>query len=299
MALAERWPILAGAPLHGTELKMNDNTSALHPLDRTWAVGDLQGCLDSLIDLKASLPGDARLWLVGDLVNRGPRSLASLRWAMSQGDEIVTVLGNHDLHLLAVATGIRNPQRGDTLDEILAAPDRDALIDWVRTRPLAHFQHGWLMVHAGLLPQWSVERALELAAEVQEVLSGPRWVDFLREMYGNEPARWSDSLRGSDRLRIIVNALTRLRYCSADGTMDFKAKQGPGAASPGLLPWFDLPDRRSAGCPIVFGHWSSLGFLDRPDLLALDTGCVWGGTLTAVRLSDRKTVQANCPGPHG
>jgi bis(5'-nucleosyl)-tetraphosphatase (symmetrical) len=276
---------------------MNAYASTSHPSDRIWAVGDLQGCLDSLIELKTRLPGDARLWLVGDLVNRGPRSLASLRWAMDQGDTIVTVLGNHDLHLLAVATGIRKPQRGDTLGEILAASDRDTLIDWLRTRPLAHCEHGWLMVHAGLLPQWSVERALQLAAEVQEVLSGPRWIDFLREMYGNEPARWSDSLHGTDRLRVIVNAFTRLRYCKADGTIDFKAKQGPQDAPPDLLPWFDAPDRQSAGTPIVFGHWSSLGFLDRPDLLALDTGCVWGGALTAVRLSDRKIVQANCVGP--
>jgi bis(5'-nucleosyl)-tetraphosphatase (symmetrical) len=267
-----------------------------HPATpETWAIGDLQGCLDSLLELRSQLPNDARLWLTGDLVNRGPRSLESLRWAIAQGDRLVTVLGNHDLHLLAVAAGIRKAHRTDTLSDILAAPDRDALIDWVRTRPLAHFDQGWLMVHAGVLPQWSLERTLELSEEVRRVMAGPRWIDFLREMYGNQPARWSDSLRGHDRLRVIVNALTRLRFCTADGEMEFTTREGAGGAPAGHFPWFEVPGRRTAGTPIVFGHWSTLGLVNRPDLLAIDTGCVWGGKLTAVRLCDRAMIQCECP----
>ncbi len=262
--------------------------------DETWAIGDLQGCLDSLLRLLPQLPADARLWMPGDIVNRGPRSADSLRWAMSQGERLVAVLGNHDLHLLAVAAGIRRAHRTDTLDDILGAPDRDALIDWVRTRPLAHFEDGWLMVHAGVLPQWSVARTLELAEEVRAVLSGPRWIDFLREMYGNEPAEWSDGLRGHDRLRVIVNALTRIRFCTPAGRMDFAAKEGLDAAPPGHRPWFDVPQRATAGTPIVFGHWAALGLIDRPDLLAIDTGCVWGRALTAVRLADRALRSVQC-----
>ncbi|NLD69629.1 MAG: symmetrical bis(5'-nucleosyl)-tetraphosphatase [Limnobacter sp.] len=264
-----------------------------------WVIGDVQGCLDCLLELVDRLPADARLWLVGDLVNRGPRSLDTLRWAMRQGERLVSVLGNHDLHLLAVAAGIRSAHANDTLDEILAAPDRDALIDWVRRRPLAHFEHGWLMVHAGLLPQWSAGQAVELASEVQRVLAGSEWLAFLREMYGNEPARWSDSLRGADRLRVIVNSLTRLRFCSDQGVMEFRTKGEPGDAPPGFMPWFEVPGRASADTPIVFGHWSALGLLQRPKLLALDTGCVWGGALTAARLSDRKLVQVRCGGRSG
>ena len=260
----------------------------------TWAIGDLQGCLDSLLCLLPQLPTDARLWMPGDLVNRGPRSLDSLRWAIAQGERLVAVLGNHDLHLLAVAAGIRRAHRTDTLDDILGAPDRDALIDWVRSRPLAHFERGWLMVHAGVLPQWSVARTLELAGEVHRVLSGPDWMAFLREMYGNEPSAWSDSLRGNDRLRVIVNALTRIRFCTPDGRMDFAAKEGVDHAPDGHLPWFEVPGRASAGTPIVFGHWAALGFMDRPDLLSIDTGCVWGRQLTAVRLSDRAKRSVDC-----
>lgn len=260
----------------------------------TWAIGDVQGCLDSLHALLQEIPSSARLWLVGDLVNRGSRSLDALRWAIEQGDRVVTVLGNHDLHLLAVAAGIRRAHRTDTLDDILCAPDRDALLDWVRTRPLAHFEDGWLMVHAGVLPQWSVERTLELADEVHRMLSGPRWLDFLREMYGNEPAQWSDSLRGNDRLRVIVNALTRIRFCTPDGRMEFTAKEGVDHAPAGYLPWFDVPGRATADTPIVFGHWAALGWLDRPDLLSIDTGCVWGRELTAVRLRDRRALSVGC-----
>jgi bis(5'-nucleosyl)-tetraphosphatase (symmetrical) len=274
----------------------------VHPAPDVYAIGDVQGCHDALRALVARIDGGAapgqappRLWLVGDLVNRGPQSLAALRWAMANEHRLTAVLGNHDLHLLAVAAGIRPEHRSDTLRGILAAPDAADLVDWVRRRPLAHLAEGWLMVHAGVMPQWSAQRTVELAAEVQQVLAGPRWVEFLRVMYGNEPARWSESLAGPDRLRVIVNALTRLRFCAADGTMNFTLKEGADAAPPGLMPWFEVPGRASAGTPIVFGHWSTLGLTMRPDLLGLDTGCVWGGALTAVRLRDRSLVQVRCP----
>jgi bis(5'-nucleosyl)-tetraphosphatase (symmetrical) len=235
-----------------------------------------------------------RLWLVGDLVNRGPDSLGTLRWAIANEHRVTVVLGNHDLHLLAVAAGIRPMHRTDTLAEILAAPDAAELIDWVRRRPLAHLEADHLLVHAGVLPQWSARRTVELAAEVQQVLSGPRWIDFLRVMYGNEPSRWDDALGGADRLRVIVNALTRLRFCTADGTMEFRTKDSAAAAPPGHLPWFEVPDRASRDVTVVFGHWSTLGLVNRPALLGLDTGCVWGGALTAVRLGDRAITQIRC-----
>ncbi|HVL57812.1 MAG TPA: symmetrical bis(5'-nucleosyl)-tetraphosphatase [Burkholderiaceae bacterium] len=267
------------------------------------AIGDPQGCLDSLQALVGRLERSAadagmaapRLWLTGDLVNRGPRSLATLRWAIGQGERVVTVLGNHDLHLLAVAAGARPAHRRDTLHDVLAAPDRDALIEWLRQRPIAHLEQGHLLVHAGVLPQWSAERTMKLAAEVEAVLRGPDWADFLRQMYGDEPSRWHDDLRGVDRLRVIVNALTRLRFLRADGSIDLRLKEGANAAPAGHLPWFDAPDRRSADVTVVFGHWSTLGLLLRPNLIGLDTGCVWGGALTAVRLSDRAVTQVPCP----
>ena len=260
-----------------------------------WVIGDLQGCLDPLLALVDQIPPDAPIWLTGDLINRGPRSLDTLRWVIAQGDRITTVLGNHDLHLLSIAAGIRKPHRSDTYDEILAAPDRDPLLDWIRTRPLAHSGHGWLMVHAGVLPQWSVEQTLALASELQQVLSGPGWIEFLPRMYGNEPSRWDESLDGADRLRIIVNALTRMRFVDASGRMEFATKEGLGAAPTGFMPWYDVPGRATADTPIVFGHWSALGLINRPDLVAIDTGCVWGRQLSAMRLSDRRVLQVQCP----
>lgn len=263
----------------------------------TLAIGDIQGCRDCLERLLQACGGDAHgpLWFTGDLVNRGPDSLGTLRWAMDAGDRLVTVLGNHDLHLLAVAAGIRRPHRSDTLDAVLAAPDRDALIDWLRRQPLAVLRDGHLMVHAGVLPQWDAARVVQLAGEVQAALSGPGWRDFLATMYGNEPLRWDDGLQGPDRLRVIVNALTRLRFCTPDGEMEFRTKEGPGGAPEGYLPWFDAPGRRTADVTVVFGHWSMLGLVQRPGLLGLDTGCVWGGELTAVRLEDRAIRRVPCP----
>ncbi|WP_317202339.1 symmetrical bis(5'-nucleosyl)-tetraphosphatase [Janthinobacterium sp.] len=269
---------------------------------KTYVIGDLQGCHDQNLALLERIAQantePARLLFAGDLVNRGPQSLATLRHvhALARDGRADSVLGNHDLHLLAVSQGIRPPHAGDTLDEILAAPDRGELIDWLRHRPLALPHDGHLLVHAGVLPQWSAQRALELAGEVEAALRGPGWVDFLRGMYGNGPDAWSEDLRGAARLRCIVNALTRLRFCTPDGVMDFKMKES-GSAPPGsgLLPWFDAPHRRSADATVVFGHWSALGLLLRPGLIGLDSGCVWGGKLSAVCLDDGGLLQVDCP----
>ncbi len=263
----------------------------------TYAIGDLQGCQPSLLPLLERIDTEAgtRLIFVGDLVNRGPQSLATLRTVRQLGSRATALLGNHDLHLLAVSQGIRKRHASDTIDDILQADDRRELLDWVRRRPLAHLEQGHLMVHAGVLPLWTVEQTLDLAHEVETVLRGPDWVDFLRDMYGNQPVKWDDRLTGSDRLRCIVNALTRIRYCTADGAMELTSKEAFGPAHAGLVPWFDMPQRQSAGTPIVFGHWSTLGLTLRPDLIGLDTGCVWGGKLTACRLDDRAIIQVDCP----
>ncbi|MDB5763978.1 MAG: symmetrical bis(5-nucleosyl)-tetraphosphatase [Herminiimonas sp.] len=263
-----------------------------------YAIGDVQGCHSRLMALfekiDVSSP-ETKIIFTGDLVNRGPQSLATLRQIRALGDTANMVLGNHDLHLLAAAHGIRKTHASDTLDDILDAPDRDELLDWLRRQPLAHFENGHLLVHAGVLPQWTAEQTLGLAHEVETVLRGPDWVDFLREMYGNTPARWDDALEGADRLRCIVNALTRIRFCTADGTMEFSKVEGATAAPPGYFPWFDAPGRKTEDVVVVFGHWSTLGLVMRPDLIGLDTGCVWGGKLTAVRLEDRAVFQVDCP----
>ncbi|KAB2868610.1 MAG: symmetrical bis(5'-nucleosyl)-tetraphosphatase, partial [Burkholderiaceae bacterium] len=225
------------------------------------------------------------LVVLGDLINRGPASLAALRRLIALGGSGQCLLGNHDLHLLAVSQGVRRPHRVDTIGDILAAPDREALLDWLRQRPLALMERGWLLVHAGVLPEWDAAQTIALAGEAQSMLrDDDAFAAFVPRMYGDLPARWDDALRGDDRLRVIVNALTRLRFCSADGTMEFSVKDGAAAAPPGYAPWFDIASRRTAGTPIAFGHWSTLGLVDRPDLLALDTGCVWGGHLTAARI---------------
>ena len=264
-----------------------------------YAIGDVQGCqqqLQALLEQIDAATPHSQLWFAGDLVSRGPKSLETLRQVRALGAAAVTVLGNHDLHLLAIATGIRKQKQWDSLGSIFDAPDRDDLLDWLRHRPLAHLERGHLLVHAGVLPQWSAQQARELAREVELVLQGPDWIDFLREMYGNQPAKWDDGLRGIERLRCIVNGLTRLRFCSAAGEMEFLANEGVGKAPPGFLPWFDVPGRRTENVTVVFGHWSTLGLMLRPNLAALDTGCVWGGQLTAVRLEDRAVFQVDCPG---
>ncbi len=271
-----------------------------------YCIGDLQGCNQALerlleqIDFSASR--DTAL-LLGDLVNRGPDSLAVLRRCKTADGALLSLLGNHDLHLLAVAAGVRAPSRRDTLAEVLAAPDCQVLLGWLREQPLARSHgHGGahlLAVHAGVLPGWSQEDTLALAAEVEQELRGPGHVPFLREMYGNHPTGWDNALQGSERLRVIVNGLTRLRFCTPDGAMDFSSNESAETAPPGLLPWFDAPGRRTAGALVAFGHWSTLGKLDRSDLLGLDTGCVWGGCLSAVRfgenLAQREWLQVPCP----
>ena len=266
-----------------------------------YLIGDLQGCCDALERLLRKLdfsPSRDRLYLLGDLVNRGPASLATLRRLQGLGAAATCLLGNHDLHLLAASAGARARHRSDTLGEILEAPDREGLLDWLRHQQLACHAHGWLMVHAGVVPQWSREQTLALAAEVQAVLRGPDLADFLHQMYGNTPMRWKDSLEGTERLRCIVNVLTRLRFCDARGEMDFKTKEGADAAPGGFMPWFEVPGRRTAEQPIAFGHWSTLGLVRRPTLLALDTGCVWGGSLSAACIDDagevRDLVQVEC-----
>lgn len=264
-------------------------------------IGDVQGCdgaLQRLLDAIAFSPSRDRLVLLGDLVNRGPQSARVLRRLMGYGDAACCLLGNHDLHLLAVACGVRKPHRSDTLDELLASPDAPALLEWLRHRPLAVREAGVLCVHAGVLPAWTAQDTLRLAAEVQSVLRGPAWPGFLRQMYGNQPDAWNESLQGADRLRVITNALTRLRYCTAQGQMEFATKEGTASAPAGLMPWFDVPGRRTAGDVIAFGHWSTLGWRERPDILPLDTGCVWGGSLSALRLGpnagDRELIQIAC-----
>ncbi|HYH42887.1 MAG TPA: symmetrical bis(5'-nucleosyl)-tetraphosphatase [Burkholderiales bacterium] len=262
----------------------------------TYAIGDIQGCYDELrrlLDRIAFDPARDTLWIVGDLVNRGAQSLETLRYVSSLGDRAVTVLGNHDFHCLVVAAGVRKPHRGDTLDAILEAPDREELLHWLRGRKLMHAGEGYALVHAGLLPQWTIPEALGLAAEVEAVLQGPDHAQFLRHLYGNTPDAWNASLKGYDRLRVIVNAMTRLRLCDVHGVMEFSHKTA-GDLPPGYLPWFDVPGRASADTPIVCGHWAALGLMLRDDLAAIDTGCVWGRELSALRLEDRRLYQCEC-----
>lgn len=264
----------------------------------TYAIGDLQGCHVSLLRLLDELkfdPAADRLWFVGDLVNRGPDSLAVLRFVKGLGDAAISVLGNHDLHLLSLAEGFGRTHKGDTLDDVLAAPDRDELLHWLRGRKLAWRDRGFLMVHAGVLPGWTADDAMERAAEAEAVLQGPRFRDFFAQMYGNTPVAWDDGLEGVERLRVIVNAFTRLRYCSSTGEMEFHHKGAPGTQPTGWLPWFEVPGRRSANLTCITGHWSTLGLVNRQDLIALDTGCLWGGTMTAVRLEDRQVFSVPCP----
>ena len=262
-----------------------------------YAIGDIQGCHAELLELLDKLafdPAQDQLWLVGDLVNRGPQSLAALRTIRSLGAAAITVLGNHDLHLLAVAEGLERGKHRDTFGDVLAAPDREDLLNWLRHRPLLHRDGGFYLIHAGLPPQWTPEEAVRLAEEAEAALRGTDHAEFLRQMYGNQPDRWDATLTGMDRLRFITNCFTRLRYCTRDGRTDFKHKGPPGTQPASLLPWFDVPGRRSAGIQIVFGHWSTLGLHVSQGAYCLDTGCLWGGELTALRLDgqfERTTVR--------
>ncbi|MEA3195410.1 MAG: hypothetical protein QOD26_3743 [Betaproteobacteria bacterium] len=262
----------------------------------TYAIGDVQGCYDELRQLLGEVGfrrGRDRLWFVGDLVNRGPKSLEVLRFVSSLGDAAVTVLGNHDLHLLAQYEGVEKLKEKDTFQDVLDAPDSRELVDWLRARPMMHADDSYAMVHAGILPAWSVEMALELGAEVQAALAARNYRDFLQRMYGGSPDAWRDNLSGWDRLRVIVNAMTRMRFCSREGRMELDAK---GAKAPrGFLPWFETRPA-SEKTTIVFGHWSQLGLRLDERLAGLDSGCVWGGRLSALRLQDRKLYQVPCAG---
>ena len=252
-----------------------------------YAVGDVQGCHDELLRLLDHLkfdPGSDEIWFTGDLVNRGPQSLETLRTIRSLGNSAICVLGNHDLHLLAVAEGISRTKHRDTFSDVLDAPDREELLEWLRTRPLLHHDAGFYLIHAGLPPQWTLDDAERLAREVEVTLRGPDHLDFLWHMYGNAPDLWQESLEGFDRLRFITNCLTRLRFLTVDGRLNLSEKGSPSGKEGELIPWFEHPDRRNREQMIVFGHWSTLGFHQSDLTLCIDTGCLWGGSLTAVKL---------------
>ena len=270
-----------------------------------YLIGDVQGCDSALQQLLTKIsfsPSRDTLFLLGDLVNRGPDSAGVLRRLMGYGASAQCLLGNHDLHLLAASVGARKPSRKDTLSGVLQAPDREAMLTWLRAQSMAilleHQAHSFLMVHAGVLPCWTATQTVSLAAEVEALLRGPDLNEFLYKMYDNKPDAWNEGLRGTARLRLIVNALTRLRFCSAQGVMEFDAKEGLDNAPPGFMPWFDVPGRKTADVTVAFGHWSTLGWLDRDDVLALDTGCVWGGALSALKLgaeaSRHELIQVPC-----
>lgn len=264
----------------------------------TYAIGDVQGCFAELENLLAKIhfhPDKDTLWFTGDLINRGPRSLDVLRFVKSLGDKHITILGNHDLHLLAVAYGVRELNKSDTLDEILSAPDKNELIDWLRHRPLLHCEYSYVMTHAGLAPSWTLAKACELAREVETVLQGNALKEFLPHMYGNMPDYWDDNLSGAERLRCIINYFTRMRFCHADGRIDLSFKGQIADKPHDLIPWFDVPNRANANEKIIFGHWAALnGKADVGNVYPLDTGCVWGNCLTAMRLEDGVRFKIEC-----
>jgi bis(5'-nucleosyl)-tetraphosphatase (symmetrical) len=259
-----------------------------------YAIGDLQGDYAALQSLLVKLdfqPERDRAWFAGDLINRGPDSLACVRRVRDLGESVRTVLGNHDLHFLCVEAGVAPARKGDTFDELLAAADRAELVAWLRAQPLVVHEGNHLMVHAGLLPQWTPEDAVRLSGEVMKHLAAADYADFLVHLYGDQPDVWSESLAGTDRLRLIVNAMTRMRVCHGDGRLELRFKGEPGDAPAGTKPWFDLPGRRSGATTVICGHWSAVGLKLRDDLIALDTGAQWGRALTAVRLHDRTVFQ--------
>ena len=263
-----------------------------------YAVGDLQGCLQPLKNLLEQVdfnPQKDTLWCTGDLINRGPESLEALRFIHALGDACITVLGNHDLHLLAVAHGFADCKAGDTLHDILQAPDKDTLLHWLRHRPLIHHEHGYTLVHAGIAPHWSLQQAISLASEVESVLQSDNFSDFLANMYGNQPNQWQDKLSGFDRLRLICNYFTRMRFCTVEGALDLANKGSPDQASAGTMPWFLVPNRAMLGENIIFGHWAALeAQSNTPNIYALDSGCVWGKKMTLMRLEDHALFHACC-----
>lgn len=263
-------------------------------MNNVFAIGDVQGCLSSLNSLVKKLPRGSKLIFLGDLVNRGPDSLGTLRRLkqLQEAGVAECILGNHDLNLLACDAGIRETKPLDTIDDVLSAPDRRELIDWLRHRPMALSNGKVLLVHAGVLPQWSLKRTLSLAHEVELTLRHKKYREFLAQMYGNTPNQWDPQLSGMDRLRLITNTLTRIRFCTPDGEMEFKSKEGLESGPAGYIPWFETPKRKTQSIPIVFGHWSTLGLLNRHGVIGIDTGCVWGGTLTALDLTHLETMNS-------
>jgi bis(5'-nucleosyl)-tetraphosphatase (symmetrical) len=266
----------------------------------TYAIGDIQGCFNAfrcLLQEASFDPAQDTLWVAGDMVNRGPDSLSTLRFIKSLGDSAVVVLGNHDLHLLAVAYGVKKASTSDTFDEIIAAADADELLTWLRQQPLLHYcpERNYALVHAGLAPQWSIKQALALSQEVESCLKGDNYHAFLTHMYGDEPDGWHDNLQNWDRLRVITNHLTRMRLCDADDHLDLQHKQGPKGAREGFKPWFAHQHRKTRDINILFGHWAALqGESNEDKVFALDTGCVWGGHLTMMRLEDHRLFSCHC-----
>ena len=257
-------------------------------MSKIYAVGDVQGCAPSLKALVKKLPKHSKMIFLGDLVNRGPDSLGTLRQLkkLQESGRAECILGNHDLHLLAIDAGIRKTKSLDTVESILKAPDRKELINWVRKRPMALSNGKVLAVHAGVLPQWDLQQTIEYAQEVEKALRSKSYKEFLGNMYGNTPNKWSRSLKGYERLRVITNALTRMRFCTPGGQMEFESKEGLESGPKGYIPWFKVPKRKTRDTLIYFGHWSTLGLLRQHNVIGLDTGCVWGGTLTAMQISD-------------
>ena len=263
----------------------------------TYAIGDLQGCFTAfrrLLDIIRFDPAHDKLWLVGDIVNRGPDSLSLLRYIKQAGNSMLMVLGNHDLHLLMVAAGMATSHSSDTLHSILAAPDRDELLEWLRHQKLFHAENQFAMVHAGLLPGWSIAQAQQLAGEVEAALRHDHGLELLAHLYGNDPHYWQENWSGYARLRVIVNAMTRMRVCTPGGHMNFAWKGEPQSLPAEYIPWFDHPQRVSRDHIVICGHWSALGLHITENLIALDTGCVWGRQLTAIRLEDRRVFQFSC-----
>lgn len=261
-----------------------------------WVIGDVQGCYDSLLTLlnhpDIQQDSNATLCFAGDLINRGPQSLACLRHIRNLGSKAVSLLGNHDIHLLGVAAGVRKLSTSDTVQEILDAPDAEALLDWLRHRPLSVVMHDHLIVHAGVAPQWDTEQCLALAAEVEDLLRADDWKEQLAHVFGNTPTRWNPELTGVDRVRVIINALTRMRTCFSDGSMNLRYKGAP-THSEGEVAWYELAGRKNT-LPVVFGHWSTLGLFISDNALCVDSGCVWGRQLSAIRLNDRRVIQVDC-----
>ena len=257
-------------------------------MNKIYAIGEIQGCNPSLKSLVKKNPRDSKMIFLGDLVNRGPSSLGTLRQLKSLQEQgrIECLLGNHDLHLLAIDAGLRKTKGLDTISAILKAPDRAELIHWLRHRPMALSNGKVITVHAGILPQWDLQQTIECAQEVEKALRKKSYVDFLANMYGNTPNKWSNSLKGIERLRVITNALTRLRFCTPTGQMEFESKEGLESGPEGYIPWFKVPKRKTRDALVYFGHWSTLGLVRQSNVIGLDTGCVWGGKLTAMEIPD-------------